>query len=403
MIPKRLEDIVAADILHVISNSVRENRTVEYKRDLPGTADSDKKEFLGDVSSFANASGGDVLYGIRAVDGVPVEIAGIANLNEDAELLRLEAIIRGGLDPRIPGVRLKVINGLSPGPVLLIRVPKSWAGPHMVSFKDWSRFYSRSSAGKTLLDTAELRSAFGLSAELPGRVRAWRDDRLAKVLAGETPTPLTKSGTLVLHIIPLASFNEQRWIPAVSWQGHSNAFQPINESVSNRRINLDGFLTHGGRPYDGPAGLETCYCQVFSTGRLEAVNADLVHDWNGKKLIPSLDFEMTILIAIARYMKALIQLDVQLPFLITMSMLGVRGAALATQQSARENLPPFDRDNLILPDVLISEPPTDLPSAIKPIFDAVWNACGVPQSINFGPDGRWNRGVLPDVPMEKTT
>lgn len=46
---------------------VPESRTLEYKRDLPDPKDRDsKREFLGDVTSFANAQGGDIVYGIEA-------------------------------------------------------------------------------------------------------------------------------------------------------------------------------------------------------------------------------------------------------------------------------------------------------------------------------------------------
>ena len=46
-----------------------EGRTLDYKRTLPGSTDEEKREFLADVSSFANAAGGDIVYGI---DGASV-------------------------------------------------------------------------------------------------------------------------------------------------------------------------------------------------------------------------------------------------------------------------------------------------------------------------------------------
>jgi hypothetical protein len=43
----------------LVDNQVSEHKTIEYKEALLGNADGDKKEFLADVSSFANESGGD--------------------------------------------------------------------------------------------------------------------------------------------------------------------------------------------------------------------------------------------------------------------------------------------------------------------------------------------------------
>src|SRR5258708_28643064 len=68
---KSLESIQESDLQALVDNQVTERKTTEYKEALPGNADGDKKEFLADVSSFANASGGDLIYGIKEQSGVP--------------------------------------------------------------------------------------------------------------------------------------------------------------------------------------------------------------------------------------------------------------------------------------------------------------------------------------------
>lgn len=59
MIHKKFEEITYADIQQLIDNAVSESRTLDYKRDLPGDSDSEKREFLSDIASLANAAGGD--------------------------------------------------------------------------------------------------------------------------------------------------------------------------------------------------------------------------------------------------------------------------------------------------------------------------------------------------------
>jgi len=66
MIQKQIDAISKSDIDELIANSDNESKTLEHKQELPGNSDKDKKEFLADVSSFANASGGDILYGVVA-------------------------------------------------------------------------------------------------------------------------------------------------------------------------------------------------------------------------------------------------------------------------------------------------------------------------------------------------
>ena len=76
---------------------------------------------------------------------------------------------------------------------------------------------------------------------------------------------------------------------------------------------------------------------------------------------------------------------------------------MAVDPGYLDNVHPIDRDVLFLPDVLIEEPPSDLPRTLRPIFDAVWNACGFVQSLNYDADGNWARDALAGVPMETVT
>ena len=57
MIPKALNEITEAEILALKEAGTEEGKGIEYKRELPGTRDEDKREFLADISSFANTEG----------------------------------------------------------------------------------------------------------------------------------------------------------------------------------------------------------------------------------------------------------------------------------------------------------------------------------------------------------
>ncbi|RIK34037.1 MAG: hypothetical protein DCC55_33835 [Chloroflexi bacterium] len=165
MIPKPLAEITQADIEALIEHMVSESKTLEYKESLPGQSREEKKEFVADVLSFANAGGGDLLFGIREIrdavgrpTGTPQSITGLPNINIDAEILRLESLLRDTCEPRLSSLQIRTIAGWPTGPVLLLRVPQSWHAPHRSKLDD--RFYSRTNAGKYPLDVAEIRSAF---------------------------------------------------------------------------------------------------------------------------------------------------------------------------------------------------------------------------------------------------
>ncbi len=164
------------DLQALVDNSVLECKTIEYKQALPSNSDSDKKEFLADVSSFANASGGDLIFGITSdkKTGTPKSLEGLSIENSDQEILRLENMIRGGIEPRIPSVTTKPIKLSNSKFALVIRIPKSWISPHRVILGGHDKFYSRSSNGKYPLDVGELRIAFNLSETVTERIRNFR-------------------------------------------------------------------------------------------------------------------------------------------------------------------------------------------------------------------------------------
>jgi predicted HTH transcriptional regulator len=88
LIDKPLELITEQDLMDLISNQVREDKRTEFKASVPGNLDKDKKEFLADVSSFANASGGDLIFGMKGKSGIASQLVGLSLTSIDAEVLR---------------------------------------------------------------------------------------------------------------------------------------------------------------------------------------------------------------------------------------------------------------------------------------------------------------------------
>src|SRR5262245_6466295 len=101
------DDELRTALQSLLSQKVSERRTIEYKETLPGGGYEDRLEFLADVSSFANAAGGYLIYGMRADAGEPTDLCGITGVSGDAAVLRLEDMIRACIQPRIPGLVTK--------------------------------------------------------------------------------------------------------------------------------------------------------------------------------------------------------------------------------------------------------------------------------------------------------
>ncbi len=162
MIPKPLNEITLQDVQILVKEKVRESDTIEYKSQMPGNADSEKIKFLAAVSSFANSVGGDLLFGIEEEAGLPISIIGIVIYDLDQEVMRLEQLIRDGIEERLTGVQIRAVPIAADenGYILIIRISKSWNGPHRVCFKDHAKFYARSLTGRYPINLAQLRIAF---------------------------------------------------------------------------------------------------------------------------------------------------------------------------------------------------------------------------------------------------
>ena len=384
IIRKNIEKITEQDLQILIDNSVLERKTLEYKQSLPSNSDADKKEFLADVSSFANANGGDLIYGIieDRNTGMPKALEGVAIENIDQEISRLENMIRDGIEPRIAGIIPRSITLSNSRTVLIVRIPKSWMSPHRVIFKGHDKFYSRSTNGKYPLDVAELRVAFNLSETITERIKRFREDRISKIIANETPVSLCNNPRIALHITPIISF-----YPGQSYDIHLIAYnnmeklRPIHPpGIGGYRYNLDGFLTHSGNIQ----GKTYSYVQLFRNGVIEAVEASLLEP-RGKKLqIPSILYEQVVIYSLNNYLSFLKTLAVEPPILVFLALLGAKGYSMSGYRSNT-----IDRDVILLPETVIESYEVKGEDVLKPCFDSIWNACGFPRSLNYDKNGEW--------------
>lgn len=401
MINKPITALTAEDLAALVTDKAEEGRNLDFKRELPGSSDKDKMELCADVSSFANSGGGYLLFGVDETGGAASAVPGLPGVDVDAAILRLEQILTAGIDPPVPGIASRRIPTADGQSVIAVHVPRSWRAPHLVKHGGSFRMYARTSRGKQPLDAQEIRRTFESTGNAVEAIRRWRDDRIARILADDTPVRLEPGAKMALHVVPLESVGDPFRIPASELDGKPIEFQPLGVSGWDHRINLDGYVTHGGRPYQATNGADRSYCQVFRSGRVEAVFSELVREHNGRPLIASTWYEKSVLEATARYIKSLTDLGVSYPLVVMLCFLDARGALMAVSSDFFGlDVHPIDRDVLVFPDVVLEAPPTDLPRALRPMFDAAWNACGIARSLNYDKKGNWKADRLSGVPVE---
>lgn len=384
MIAKPLAALTEADLRRLIDESVPESKQIEYKRELPDGGDKGTVSFLRSVTAFANTQGGDLLYGISAKDGVPVELSPLAMTSSDQVLQRFENLCRDGVEPRLTGVQYQFVPLDGGGSALVVRIPKSWNGPHRVSAGNHAHFYGRNSAGAYQLDVAELRQAFTLSDTVAERIRAFKATRLLALCNGETPVPLEEGALLALHVIPLQAMTSDYRIDISS---NSNALQnirPLGASGWNQRINLDGRLSYRNISNDRSHG----YAQLFRNGIIESVAVEGL--WNGRRMIASQEYEKDIITALKSYFPVLNELGIATPAYLFLSLLGVKDWTFAVSPRRFSDVTNrAERDNILLPEIVVEQWSDDPATIMHPVFDMVWNAFGFNRSYNYNESGQW--------------
>lgn len=167
MLEKRAEEVTEKDVRELLKEQIPEGLRLEYKAKPPGLDDKNqKKEFLRDVTAFANAHGGYIIYGIEEEDGKPKALVGV-NLpsSEDAFKQRITNLLRDAVEPPITQHEAAFLE-VDGRRLLLLRIPKSYTGPHRISRED---FFTRNTVGKHPMSG-------GATEQLPGSPPGPRTD-----------------------------------------------------------------------------------------------------------------------------------------------------------------------------------------------------------------------------------
>jgi len=370
MLPRKLEDLTHADLEALVSGSVSEGKRLDFKSELPARKPEDAREFAADVASFANAEGGDIVFGVVEKASVAVSVPGISSSDLDADIRRLEQIVQSSIEPRVSGVRFQVVGG-GPQPSLVVRVPRGWWGLHMVTANGLQRFVARNAKGKYPLDVHEIRSGFLAGVEAEARARALHRDRVAAIQRGEPPVKGPWTHGVVMHCVPAAL------------RGHvdltgARPLHALYPSGVNYRYTIDGLL--------GEA--EDSYALLGREGTLETASADLTEG----ELLPSQLICESLIRALSEHLDRCRKLEIPAPLFVLVTLFGLAGKALPrpTEWGGSSYYPSdFDRADIHLPSVVVESLDVPAAAALRPLLDGLWQAAGVAACPYYDSGGAW--------------
>lgn len=392
MLNKEIENIEVSDLNDLVFNKVAESKTLEYKSILKIDRDAEKREFLYDISSFANAAGGDIIFGItEAVEkGVPASIDGIEG-NADEYCRKIESLTRDCISPRILGIKTCVLNLGNGRSILILRIPKSFDAPHQVTYQGVDRFYSRSNNGKYVLDVFELRNAFLQSGLFTDKIRNFIKNRLSSIIADETPVSLMGHPKIIAHIVPLESITGSGNVLQIQDMKTPTVF-PFGEGGCDYRINLEGLLYFRKTP---AVNNNDSYVQIYRNGMIESVDAKGLEQFNEKKIIyvdSDFSIEQQVIDFFSDALSFLKMKGVQTPLYLFLHLWNVKGYGIGSRRLRQSVFGDkgIDKEMLQLPEIVIQDYPENLSMVFKEWFDAIWNACGYERSLSFDANGNFN-------------
>lgn len=391
MIVAKLSSLTAEHIQALVADEVRERRDLDFKEKLPDRGDAASDDFIADVCAFANSGGGDIVYGIEdkkdengRPTGVAGAIVGLMRVNPDDELRRLVQLIERHIQPKVFGLDWTLVEGLGGGPVVVLRIPPSYNGPHLTTYKGQQRFYTRVASQKRLLDVDEIRNAFLASESASDRLRDFRAKRLAEIANDVLPVPLMDSpGRLIVHIVPISGFVGRA--PMVDPRAAEDlVYPPSGAPHAGYYYNLDGIVG-----YRSGGGDKVTYLQVFRNGALELVYVGCVEPTTEAPVLADQWIDTRIRSSLEHGLKVLRSLDRPPPYVLMASLLGVKGAVIRDRWAdpTIRHLR-YPRSDLMLPDVWIESESPDHDDVVRPIMDIVWQACGHGQSPDYDERGR---------------
>ena len=127
------------DLESLIKNRVQESLHLDYKGSR-AISDGAQGEIAKDVSAFANADGGMIIYGIQENQHLPEAIdEGVDHARFSREWL--EQVILDNINPRIDGLLITQIPLAADRSAFAVQIPKSYRGPHQD--QSTKRYYKR--------------------------------------------------------------------------------------------------------------------------------------------------------------------------------------------------------------------------------------------------------------------
>lgn len=206
---KPIIDCDINDLIAIIDNpAYAEDVHLDYKKTFAIDAvDKNQKqheieEFRNDVCSFANSSGGYLIFGIDEKKGIPFELVGITIKGDNRDTF--ERDIKNylqSIQPRVPHYQLHFLELPNNRYIIIMLIHNDYFAPyiHLSEQKNY-KIYKRVGNSKSCVGYQELKRMFTQSMTLEKEIERYRKERID--LFYDKEAAYHEERFVVLHMIP---------------------------------------------------------------------------------------------------------------------------------------------------------------------------------------------------------
>ena len=238
------------------------------------------------------------------------------------------------------------------------------------------------------MDWGQIRNGFLQAEGAHERVRRFREERVLRLLAGETPIPMGDSAKVIVHALPLNALDVWPVFQTLTDQQRMNGLRPMGGEPSNWRYNLDGFVLHTTRD---DASRQT-YVQCFRDGGLEAMSGAALDGDPQRGGFYGWSVEVNVLQAVTRWQQHVWPvLGIADPVALSLTLSGVKGWKVLSISSGLffgDHKETLDHDVVMIPELVVQDLATPAPAMLQSLFDLMWNGGGWARSPSYIGPGR---------------
>lgn len=391
---KTIAQITEADLQLLVDEERLEDLRLDFKRDCYDFTDTDskankRKEFCKDVAALANASGGWIICGVADTQGKASQVLGIENLNVDTRKRQFVDWMDNDIEPKLYGVVMEPVSLATGNTILIIEVPRSFAGPHRTKTNEFP--LRRDGKIDPNMGINDLRRAFVGNANYADQIRDFRRKRVEAILDFNHPdsfTPLEEGPLLIVHLLPLGMIENPQRVSFPAGFIHHALYKTESWEIApwNGIPNLYGYLITRRR--DVEKHLE--YIQSFRSGALEYVLALPIP--RDERTIKVQQCEAYILAGLAYCVRLLHSLNIRESCYVAITIArntNYKWIAKDRLYDSLRTIIPLKHDPLYLPEQYVETWVNTVASEMRPIFNLLANALGLHSSANYDSQGMW--------------